>query len=175
MPSLMDVSNNLICINGMNNSLLELNKGVFTYEKINRIHTNNCIGKDGTTLVKDYTLYDISFANAYRPTQPFSDTCQNLQNILATCDNAISTESIQKNSEITTEFNTYVNSYKNQLYSNYGNVISYRKNLDQSALKIMGLDNSLYEKQNMTDSAVFTTLLWTALATSVLYYAFTKL
>ena len=79
------------------------------------------------------------------------------------------------NGEINTLYKKYTDEYKNQLNSNYEEVVAYRNHLDQSAMKIMGLDNSLYEKQNIVDSAVFTTLLWTALATSVLYYAFTKI
>lgn len=172
MPSLKDVSNNLICINGMQ-SLDALNKGVSTYTKINRIYTQYCSSNKYAT-TPSYSLTDISFSNGNGGSN-YTDSCPDLQNILAKCDNNIATSALLQEASINDKYKLYMDTYKNQLHDNYDKVLEYRTKLDQNAMKIMGLDNSLYEKQNIIDSAIFTTLLWTALATSVLYYTFTKL
>jgi len=68
------------------------------------------------------------------------------------------------------------NSDKNAVLSSYAEIKSKRAQLDQDVLKVLASDNSpIYEKQGILDSAVYTTLLWTVLATSTLYYAFTKI
>jgi hypothetical protein len=65
---------------------------------------------------------------------------------------------------------------QNILVDNYYYVNKHRNELDEKVKMLLGYDNTLiYEKQAILDSAIYTTILWTILATSVLYYAFTKL
>jgi hypothetical protein len=76
---------------------------------------------------------------------------------------------------INSDYLTY-SSKANSLQSNYQQLVSDRTQLDEDVQKLLAVDKTIiYENQNVLDSAVFTTLLWTILATSTLYYAFTKI
>lgn len=73
------------------------------------------------------------------------------------------------------QFTNYISDSDN-LKARYRSLTTNRQELDMNMQQLLGYDNSvLYEKQGMIDSSVYTTLLWTVLATSVLYYTFTKL
>lgn len=172
---LMDLSSNLVCGTSMD-SLIELNYGLYTHKKINDIYTKNCSNGSTSPNEFDYVLKDISFVGIpYVQSEPFKDSCLNLNKIIARCDNNIASSALSKDAQIDEYYAQYMGKYKNELNTKYKNIVDDRNRLDQHAMKLMGLDKSLYEKQNIVDSAVFTTLLWTALATSVLYYAFTKI
>ena len=178
MVKLIDYSGNLFCGNpDAMNSITNLNYGVYTYKKINKIYAEKCKNNQNMDApLPSYTLTDVNFKNETPISAAnYTDSCTDLRSILASCDKNISNSADNKAAEIRNYKDLYLNTYKNELNTNYKNVVTYRNRLDQSAMQLMGLDKSLYEKQNIVDSAVFTTLLWTALATSVLYYAFTKL
>ena len=71
--------------------------------------------------------------------------------------------------------------FYHSVYENYGpedyNLLKEKRNeLDMKMKEILGTENSiLFENQNYIDSSVYTTLLWTVLATSCLYYLFIKI
>lgn len=64
----------------------------------------------------------------------------------------------------------------NATMSSYNNLTKTRNNLDLKLQGLYNIDNSvpnLYQLQN--DSTVYTGLLWTVLATTLIYYVFIKL
>ena len=65
----------------------------------------------------------------------------------------------------------------NQIHDvSYANVVDKRADLDQKMQEVLKYQNSIImEKQGELDISVYTTLLWTVLMTSILYYTFTKL
>jgi hypothetical protein len=65
----------------------------------------------------------------------------------------------------------------NQIHDvSYAKVVDKRADLDQKMQEVLKYQNSIImEKQGELDISVYTTLLWTVLMTSILYYTFTKL
>lgn len=175
MTSLSDFSHNLYCIDKQAiKNIYSLARGLTSYSNINDVYIKNC--PKGNTDENKKFIYQLSSDNFINPSNSnYIDNCQSIGKILASCDSNIASSARGINDEINSEYNNYMNTYQKQLYSDYSSVVSDRANLDQKIKQVMGLDDSLYEKQNIVDSAVLTTLLWTALATSVLYYTFTKL
>lgn len=59
----------------------------------------------------------------------------------------------------------------------YNNLLLTRNDLDNKMNEILGNNHNsiLYEKQNELDSSVYSTLLWTVMVTSIIYYVFTKI
>lgn len=59
----------------------------------------------------------------------------------------------------------------------YNNLVRTRNDLDNKMNEILGNNHNsiLYEKQNELDSSVYSTLLWTVMVTSLIYYVFIKL
>jgi hypothetical protein len=119
------------------------------------------------------------------PTSPISTNCKVLNDSLLAYATNINTarKTIQLSTNDTAKtgysadpkFTDYIaDSVK--LKTNYQKLVNQRQELDMNMQQLLGYDNSLlYEKQGVIDSSVYTTLLWTVLATSVLYYTFTKL
>lgn len=74
----------------------------------------------------------------------------------------------------TNEPNTYTK-YSN-LDASYNLLTQHRNDLDIKMQEILATRGSLVnENQNYIDGSVYTTLLWTVLATSLIYYTFTKM
>jgi len=70
---------------------------------------------------------------------------------------------------------TYQNTYNN-INSNYENVLQLRKELDMKVNKLYNPDNSVIsDYKNQFDSTIYSGILISALATSILYYVFTEL
>jgi len=63
------------------------------------------------------------------------------------------------------------------MWDTYKKDIVYKRNLLDSELEeLYGLQNTAFVDNKMQlDSAVYTTVLWTALASSIIYYVFIKL
>lgn len=59
----------------------------------------------------------------------------------------------------------------------YNNLVRTRNDLDNKMNDLLGNNRNsiLYEKQNELDSSVYSTLLWTVMVTSLIYYVFVKL
>ena len=67
-------------------------------------------------------------------------------------------------------------SFNNMIDASYNLLKDKRNDLDMKMKEILGNNQSiLHEDQNYIDGSVYTTLLWTVLATSLIYYTFTKL
>ena len=173
---------NLICRNGAAYTIDNTNNGyekyynaTITYGKLaNAYLQNNCLEKNGNTTLTITTLANSDYTS--NPTNPtISTTCGELEGNLVLFGNSINTRSIHWANEIKNGYGTYGN-IESSLQTDYQNVLNTRKKLDENVQKIITQEGSpIYEKQAILDSAVYTTLLWTVLATSVLYYAFTKL
>lgn len=68
--------------------------------------------------------------------------------------------------------------YANNLHDiSYGQLVKIRNNLDYQVNEILANNKNsiLYEKQNELDASVYSTLLWTVMITSLIYYVFTKI
>jgi hypothetical protein len=60
--------------------------------------------------------------------------------------------------------------------SNHGDVLKLRAELDQKLIELYGLDNSIGEEYKINyDTTLYTGLIWSILATSVLYFVFVKI
>jgi len=58
----------------------------------------------------------------------------------------------------------------------YNSLITDRSDLDRKMKEVLALQGSMVnEHQNYVDGSVYTTLLWTVMATSLIYYVFTKI
>lgn len=59
----------------------------------------------------------------------------------------------------------------------YNSLLKTRSDLDNKMNEILGNNKNsiLYEKQSELDASVYSTLLWTVMVTSLLYYVFTKI
>jgi hypothetical protein len=69
-------------------------------------------------------------------------------------------------------------SYANNLHDiSYVQLVKTRNNLDYQVNEILANNKNsiLYEKQNELDASVYSTLLWTVMITSLIYYVFTKI
>lgn len=68
----------------------------------------------------------------------------------------------------------YANTFRD---GSYNKLVNTRSDLDNKMNEILGNNKTsiLYEKQGELDSAVYSTLLWTVMVTSLLYYVFTKI
>jgi hypothetical protein len=65
---------------------------------------------------------------------------------------------------------------KTDVDNNYKTLKNTRNDLDMKMKEILANDQSIFrEDQNYIDGSVYTTLLWTVLATSLIYYTFTKI
>lgn len=157
-------------------------KSVLTYTKLmNAYRVNNCNLPDNLQKTVNFSLnYEdyIPDSDNYRAKSnsiPVETTCAVLRQNLNTYSDVIDNVSNAYKDNINNDYTPYsIN--EQSLLSNYQRLVSDRKQLDQDVQKILAVDKTLiYEKQNILDSAVFTTLLWTILATSTLYYAFTKI
>jgi hypothetical protein len=55
-------------------------------------------------------------------------------------------------------------------------MVNMRKDLDRKMQEILATKGSIVnEQQNYIDGSVYTTLLWTVLASSLIFYTFTKI
>ena len=100
----------------------------------------------------------------YKDLKPYLKDCaENLPNL-----NRIST----------TNTNDYYkkNDEYQKLPTEYASVVNTRKDLDRKMQEILATKGSIVnEQQNYIDGSVYTTLLWTVLATSLVFYTFTKI
>jgi len=101
----------------------------------------------------------------YKDLRPYlkdcADNLPNLKDISNTSGNAY----YNKNIELT-----------QTLPTNYASMVNTRKDLDAKMQEILATKGSIVnEQQNYIDGSVYTTLLWTVLATSLVFYTFTKI
>jgi len=176
------MNGNLLCANVDN--MLNLNtytKGVATYDRIISAYVqNSCNGNSDKTFYIQLTPSDYKDGT---PEARFNmeylnvvTTCSSLREKLNLYSDMINKASKYHSSHLSSEKYIKYETNKNAVINDYQALVNKRSQLDQKVQQLLGADNSvLYEKQNILDSAVFTTLLWTVLATSALYYAFTKI
>lgn len=150
------------------------NKAVNTYSKLQDAYrANDCKNNLNTNKTVNIALSNADFKNNIASN--ISTTCADLNGNLITFTNNISKCADRYTNDIQNDLTAY-NNDKTTLLRSYSEMKTKREKLDQDVLKVLGADNSpLYEKQGILDSAVYTTLLWTVLATSALYYTFTKI
>lgn len=163
--------------NGSMNTFEKFNKAVQTYRKVDKQYTSACSGKaTNNTASITLKLQSEDFINPAPASTDITTNCSILTDeLIKRYIPAINAKANEYESRIIQDRTAY-NITKNDVESKYNALKSKREELDQDVLKMLGADNSiLYEKQGILDSAVYTTLLWTVLATSVLYYTFTKL
>jgi hypothetical protein len=145
--------------------------GVNTYEKIYSDYVSSGCRTSDTNDV-NFTLVNTDFVNGTKLN--VTGNCLAVRNHLSNKDNNMSKAIREWNNNINTNKNIHIGD-QTRLKQTYGNLVSTRTKLDEDVQKLLGLDTSLHEKQNILDSAVFTTLLWTILATSTLYYVFIQI
>jgi len=166
----------LICSqNGqyINGTFDQFYNATITYDKlVDAYINNNCLSNSAAPFNIQLSATDSISGSASTIT---GTNCQTLGNNLVTYGNLINNKSVNWMDDIRTKGDSYkINAIA--VGDTYNNVLSKRKELDENVQKIIGQEGTpIYEKQAILDSAVYTTLLWTVLATSVLFYAFTKL
>lgn len=156
----------------------QYNAGVATYDKLNSLYSKK---KCGETIHNDDSITVNLTKDDFLPNTPvptgynINTNCKELRGQLIYYGNQVDTSSKLFTKRIQDDKIEYEKE-KNILVDNYYYVDKHRSELDEDIKRLLGYDNSLiYEKQAILDSAIYTTILWTVLATSVLYYAFTKL
>jgi flagellar biosynthesis regulator FlaF len=169
--------NNLLCANKdylEDNNFSKFTTGIATYDKLLNTYTqNNCSSTSNNN--NQFTIKLIGSDYISGSGGNINTTCKDLRSNLVAIGLTIDNASKKYTQKLQDDLIPY-NIKKNTLISTYNNLIEKRFQLDQDAQKVIGQENTpLYEKQEILDSAVFTTLLWTVLATSVIYYTFTKL
>jgi len=175
------MNNNLLCADSnyliISNQYSIFNRGVITYQKLlNAYMANNCSADSSNNvniqmLPSDYIPGTPENANG----ASINLSCYDFRINLINYTDEIFKASDKYGSHLTNDFQPHIE-FRNKLLNNYNILLDTRTQLDRNMQKILAIDNTpLYEKQNILDSAVFTTLLWTVLATSALYYAFTKI
>ena len=174
------MNGNLLCANVLNMLNLDTyTKGVATYDKILSAYiTSSCSQNNGG--IVNITLNKIDYKEG---TPEFNSestqvriSCSELREKLNSYSDIINASSKYLSTHLEGERYTKYETTKNAVINDYQSLLNKRSQMDQQVQQLLGVDNTvLYEKQNILDSAVFTTLLWTVLATSALYYAFTKI
>ena len=167
---------NLICSpDGLyqNGTYEQYYKAYTTFNKLSNAYViNNCLNNNSAPF--SIPLVATDYKIGVTPIN-ITTNCSQLEGNLITFGNSINARSSHWIDQIKNDSSSYGN-IASSLQTNYQNLLNTRKQMDENVQKIIGQDNSpLYEKQSILDSAVYTTLLWTVLATSILYYAFTKL
>lgn len=126
--------------------------------------------------------------DAYFSTNP-DITCANANNITLTVLNTQITNEIGRlskidspigliaklNSNISTDHYNTTNTNYDSLKTRYEELQKLRRRLDLKAQELYNNRNSGNDIQMLTDSAIYGTLLWTILATSLVYYIFIKM
>ena len=165
---------NLKCANESYMTTFEkYQEGVESLSVFTGIYNNACTGKPDNHRT-DITIPSVNTKDG-KISIILNKTCEEIKNKVLACEKEIKNQD-DKYSAYFTNQNSAYNVTKDGVVSRYNTLTDMRKKLDQDVLKVLGADNSpMYEKQSILDSAVYTTLLWTVLATSVLYYTFTKI
>jgi paraquat-inducible protein B len=179
------MNGNLLCANvdNMSGSLSIYRNGVATYDKLLGAYLqNNCQEDKNNNKTFQIQLTPSDYkAGTTENTSNVQYTsvqtkCSELRDNLNIYSDIINNASKKLSTNLSGAKYTIYETNKNTVINNYQSLVNKRSELDQKVKQLLGADNSvLYEKQNILDSAVFTTLLWTVLATSALYYAFTKI
>jgi len=79
------------------------------------------------------------------------------------------------------KLNSFIKKYESNpmvegLATNYNDILTQRKDLEQKLYELYTNDyDSLYSVKSMVDSSVITGILWTVLATTMIYYIVVKL
>lgn len=156
----------------MKHSFEQFQGAVNTYNKYRGIFKSKCQNLEASATninLESVDTIDGSTPNISRI------SCTDFNDKLIAYGTKINDISFKYSSDINTNKDKF-NDTKDAVVSDYNELTSKREKLDQDVLKVLGTNNSiLYEKQGIVDSAIYTTLLWTVLATSVLYYTFSKL
>lgn len=187
MP-LSDVKPSLICSksSNMTNSINDFDAGVSTFVQL----YSNYISNKCFTKIKDTNNFQLTgldennFVRGVSPNPLISTNCKDLNDSLIKYATEIDKARKIVQAAVTQNYDQYKTSPQFTQYiedsktlkNNYQKLVNKRQELDTDMQQLLGYENSLlYEKQGIIDSSVYTTLLWTVLATSVLYYTFTKL
>ena len=180
------------CNNVINSN--NLTQSMSTYNKLYTIYST----QPPTTLVKDVTstlLVDTQDCSGNNTTCPHSlsttnvyykgnalvgtgITVKDLGVYLDDCGAQIRNynNSLPTNS---TNYSFYTDKQKVNEFidGSYNSLLQTRSDLDNKMNEILGINQNsiLYEKQNQLDANVYTTVIWTVIITSSLYYIFTKI
>jgi hypothetical protein len=107
--------------------------------------------------------------SAYTPLQYYSILYRSAENIETDINNKI-------NPSLSTQYSTEFQDKKQSLDSSYNQLLNVRTELDEKMNELLKGEGSItQEKINISDASVITTLLWTVMATSLLYIVFVKL
>lgn len=170
------MNDNLLCAKSdrLMGDIHRFNSGVNTYTKILKEYMKNgCSNVTNNEKGIKFKLNTEDYIDSVN--SDIDITCSKLRNNLIDYGDVINTASKEYATNIKHDIFPYIDNSQT-LLNNYNQLVNNRIKLDEDMQKILAIDNTqLYEKQNILDSAVFTTLLWTVLATSALYYAFTKI
>jgi hypothetical protein len=172
--------NSVLCSNTAytSSNFKHYNEGVANYDKLTGVYSKYKCGEtknDDTQITINLTKED------YLPNTPVPNgyniktNCKELRGQMIYYGNKVDESSKLFTTRLQQDKIEY-DKAQNVLVDNYYYVNKHRNELDEKVKMLLGYDNTLiYEKQAILDSAIYTTILWTVLATSVLYYAFTKL
>jgi hypothetical protein len=125
-------------------------------------------GISQTDLAKKYATIQCP-KTAYAPLQYYSILYRSAANIETDINNKI-------NPYLSTQYSTEFQAKKQSLDSSYNQLLNVRTELDEKMNELLKGEGSItQEKINISDASVITTLLWTVMATSLLYIVFVKL
>ena len=169
----------------------DLNQAIKTYKTIydiyttnngnnsmpsGKIDTNNCINGCPNDIVSSRTLASRNnvFYASGKSIRDGALYVSDLDVYLDDCGAQIRNYDINNNPKSYTNDLNYAHNF---IDVSYNNLLVTRNDLDNKMNEILGNNHNsiLYEKQNELDSSVYSTLLWTVMITSLIYYTFTKI
>jgi hypothetical protein len=182
-------SNRFTCNNSINSGNVE--QAIKTYKKIYDIYstkpfrdcvkehstfnTNDCQSQSNTC-PSDATSAGNLFYSLNRCT-PNRNEILSVQDLDVYLDDCGANIREYNNNSTTTHSYDSAEDLKHKFDSDYKSLLETRSDLDNKMNELLGNNRNsiLYEKQNQLDASVYTTIIWTVLVTSSLYYIFTKI
>jgi hypothetical protein len=166
----------------------DLKQSIETYKLLYNIYNTN----NGTNIISPNAIFKSNCIN-----QCPNDTIENTgnSNVFYASKNSITNKKLlvsdldvylddcgaqirnyNKNTN-TKSYEDDLNYTRNFVDVSYNTLVRNRNDLDNKMNEILGNNRNsiLYEKQNELDSSVYSTLLWTVMVTSLIYYVFVKL
>lgn len=177
------------------NHLINIGDAKDTYEKLYHIYNTNDPGVRVTKTILGDSDDHCTPMNSGGRSCPYNDNNLGAPNVLAytrdTTNNLLVKDlkfylddcgsrirNYDNNASNTTKSYTQVKTYANNFKDgSYNTLVKTRSDLDNKMNEILGNNKNsiLYEKQSELDATVYSTLLWTVMVTSLLYYVFTKI
>lgn len=135
---------------------------------------------DIQNILNSYNDYNIAYSDWKTNCDPTpapdqTESCLLKYTNLTDKSKIIETQIDSYNENYDIKFQDYLKS-QTELYNKYSDVLKKRNNLDMKMNELMNnKDTIASEYKTLYDSNVYTTVLWTALATSIIYYTFLKI